>query len=80
MPIVGRQGAPVEASPCNGTALRKATRRVSQLYDAMLAPSEGSCPASAVIETTTPSATHQGATALHAQPNRERPIHNSREV
>lgn len=24
--------------PCNGTALRKAMRRVSQLYDAMLAP------------------------------------------
>jgi DNA-binding MarR family transcriptional regulator len=27
-----------EAGRCNGTALRKATRRVSQLYDAMLAP------------------------------------------
>jgi DNA-binding MarR family transcriptional regulator len=26
-------------SICNGTALRKATRRVSQLYDAVLAPS-----------------------------------------
>jgi DNA-binding MarR family transcriptional regulator len=26
-------------NPCNGTALRKATRRVSQLYDAVLAPS-----------------------------------------
>jgi DNA-binding MarR family transcriptional regulator len=25
-------------NPCNGTALRKATRRVSQLYDAVLAP------------------------------------------
>jgi DNA-binding MarR family transcriptional regulator len=25
-------------NPCNGTALRKATRRVSQLYDAILAP------------------------------------------
>ena len=42
MPTVGKQanGAlPVEASVCNGTALRKATRRVSQLYDAVLAPS-----------------------------------------
>lgn len=28
-----------EAGICNGTALRKATRRVSQLYDAVLAPS-----------------------------------------
>lgn len=28
-----------EAGLCNGTALRKATRRVSQLYDAVLAPS-----------------------------------------
>jgi DNA-binding MarR family transcriptional regulator len=27
------------AGLCNGTALRKATRRVSQLYDAVLAPS-----------------------------------------
>ncbi|MDB5359408.1 MAG: MarR family transcriptional regulator [Rhodospirillales bacterium] len=27
-----------EAGLCNGTALRKATRRVSQLYDAVLAP------------------------------------------
>src|SRR5215471_10043234 len=27
-----------EAGRCNGTALRKATRRISQLYDAMLAP------------------------------------------
>src|ERR1700722_9546579 len=27
-----------EAGICNGTALRKATRRVSQLYDAILAP------------------------------------------
>jgi DNA-binding MarR family transcriptional regulator len=27
-----------EPSRCNGTALRKATRRVSQLYDAALAP------------------------------------------
>jgi len=27
-----------EAGICNGTALRKATRRVSQLYDAVLAP------------------------------------------
>jgi DNA-binding MarR family transcriptional regulator len=27
-----------EPNLCNGTALRKATRRVSQLYDAMLAP------------------------------------------
>ncbi|MGH7041883.1 MAG: MarR family winged helix-turn-helix transcriptional regulator [Acetobacteraceae bacterium] len=26
------------SSPCNGTVLRKATRRVSQLYDAVLAP------------------------------------------
>ncbi len=29
----------VEAGLCNSTALRKATRRVSQLYDAALAPS-----------------------------------------
>lgn len=28
----------VRASPCNCTALRKATRRVSQLYDAAMAP------------------------------------------
>jgi DNA-binding MarR family transcriptional regulator len=28
-----------EAGICNGTALRKATRRVSQLYDSVLAPS-----------------------------------------
>jgi DNA-binding MarR family transcriptional regulator len=27
-----------EPSVCNGTALRKATRRISQLYDAVLAP------------------------------------------
>src|SRR5258707_1171847 len=27
-----------EHNRCNGTALRKATRRVSQLYDAVLAP------------------------------------------
>jgi DNA-binding MarR family transcriptional regulator len=32
-------GALPEAGLCNGTALRKATRRVSQLYDAVLAPS-----------------------------------------
>jgi DNA-binding MarR family transcriptional regulator len=31
-------GAPAEVTICNGTALRKATRRVSQLYDAVLAP------------------------------------------
>ena len=30
--------APADVSPCNGTALRKATRRVSQLYDSVLAP------------------------------------------
>ena len=29
---------PLPESVCNGTALRKATRRVSQLYDAVLAP------------------------------------------
>jgi DNA-binding MarR family transcriptional regulator len=28
-----------QATPCNATALRKATRRVSQLYDAVLEPS-----------------------------------------
>jgi DNA-binding MarR family transcriptional regulator len=33
-----RDMQPVEPSPCNGTALRQATRRVSQLYDAVLAP------------------------------------------
>src|ERR1700735_2720798 len=34
------QNEPVQPpeSICNGTALRKATRRVSQLYDAVLAP------------------------------------------
>src|ERR1700760_827793 len=36
-------GAELTFSPppnlCNGTALRKATRRVSQLYDAIIAPS-----------------------------------------
>ena len=32
-------GSVPEATACNGTALRKATRRVSQLYDAVLAPS-----------------------------------------
>ena len=31
-------GTRVETSQCNVTALRKASRRVSQLYDAMLAP------------------------------------------
>jgi DNA-binding MarR family transcriptional regulator len=31
-------GTPAEVTACNGTALRKATRRVSQLYDAVLAP------------------------------------------
>ncbi|HEV2676139.1 MAG TPA: MarR family winged helix-turn-helix transcriptional regulator [Aliidongia sp.] len=30
--------SPTDAGSCNGTALRKATRRVSQLYDAVLAP------------------------------------------
>lgn len=30
---------PVSPSPCNGAALRKAGRRVSQLYDEVLAPS-----------------------------------------
>jgi DNA-binding MarR family transcriptional regulator len=39
----GKKGAAapwlVEAGLCNGTALRKATRRVSQLYDAVLASS-----------------------------------------
>lgn len=35
---VVRTVSPPEPSPCNGTALRKATRRVSQLYDAALAP------------------------------------------
>jgi DNA-binding MarR family transcriptional regulator len=32
-------GSVPEPTACNGTALRKATRRVSQLYDAVLAPS-----------------------------------------
>jgi DNA-binding MarR family transcriptional regulator len=31
-------GAVLPESVCNGTALRKATRRVSQLYDSVLAP------------------------------------------
>lgn len=39
MPTGDKGTTPVEISPCNGTALRKATRRVSQLYDAVLAPS-----------------------------------------
>lgn len=39
MPTGDNTATPVEISPCNGTALRKATRRVSQLYDAVLAPS-----------------------------------------
>lgn len=30
---------PCKVSVCNGTALRKASRRISQLYDAALAPS-----------------------------------------
>jgi DNA-binding MarR family transcriptional regulator len=29
---------PAAPSPCNGSALRKATRRLSQLYDSVLAP------------------------------------------
>jgi len=36
--VVGGDRPPPE-SVCNGTALRKATRRVSQLYDSVLAPS-----------------------------------------
>lgn len=36
---MGRPARMPEAGACNGTALRKATRRVSQLYDAVLAPS-----------------------------------------
>jgi DNA-binding MarR family transcriptional regulator len=31
--------APQDANPCNCTTLRKASRRISQLYDAALAPS-----------------------------------------
>ena len=46
----------------------------------MLNPRDGSWPASAVTETTSASARTHGATAVHAQPNRERPIHNPREV
>ena len=34
-----RSSTGIEASACNGTALRKATRRISQLYDSFLAPS-----------------------------------------
>jgi DNA-binding MarR family transcriptional regulator len=30
--------APIEPSPCAATALRKASRRITQLYDAALAP------------------------------------------
>jgi|SRR5579859_1190740 len=37
--MTGNPAALPEAGICNGTALRKATRRVSQLYDAILAPS-----------------------------------------
>src|ERR1700723_1994910 len=39
--MAGRKGAAdaVNASRCNCTALRKATRRISQLYDTALAPS-----------------------------------------
>jgi DNA-binding MarR family transcriptional regulator len=33
-----KNAAPSPETICNGTALRKATRRVSQLYDAVLAP------------------------------------------
>jgi DNA-binding MarR family transcriptional regulator len=33
-----RQPDPKDPGGCNGAALRKATRRVSQLYDAVLAP------------------------------------------
>ena len=36
--MVTKGAMPPSASVCNGTALRKATRRVSQLYDAVLAP------------------------------------------
>lgn len=36
--VEGQTSISIEASACNGTALRKATRRISQLYDAMLAP------------------------------------------
>ena len=38
-PKVGLPPASNETSACNGTALRKATRRVSQLHDTFLAPS-----------------------------------------
>ena len=42
MPEPGRTDTPIEravpSSQCNCTALRKATRRVSQLYDVALAP------------------------------------------
>jgi DNA-binding MarR family transcriptional regulator len=40
--MTGKQAAAAMLPPeaiCNGTALRKATRRVSQLYDTVLAPS-----------------------------------------
>ena len=39
--MAGRKGAvdAINASRCNCTALRKATRRISQLYDTALAPS-----------------------------------------
>jgi DNA-binding MarR family transcriptional regulator len=37
--IQSKAGSPSESGLCNVTALRKATRRVSQLYDAILAPS-----------------------------------------
>jgi DNA-binding MarR family transcriptional regulator len=36
--MVQKKAALFPESVCNGTALRKATRRVSQLYDAVLAP------------------------------------------
>jgi DNA-binding MarR family transcriptional regulator len=37
-PQMVRDAPSIEPSRCNGTALRKATRRVSQLYDSVLAP------------------------------------------
>jgi DNA-binding MarR family transcriptional regulator len=38
-PMAAIKAKTVGGSPCSCTALRKATRRVSQLYDAVLAPS-----------------------------------------
>ena len=71
-------GAPSSSTVRSGCAWRARSILLGALINSLraktLVSSVGSCPASAVIETSTPRATHHGEATERAHPIRERPI------